>query len=121
MASVTGKVNQNHFNPNLEKTYARGTKRTIVLKTVKSELITGCSVAWKKTGKIRDVTIPRKLIPTIFNPHEPILITSGSDVKTPSICDGIAQKHIVPVNISAVPRMIETIRVLLHRFISFLA
>ena len=111
--SVTGKVSQNHSSPARENKYPRGTNSTIVRSTVRAELFSPAPTAWKKTGKIRDVTIGRKLIPINLKPEVPILITSSSCVNTFSIGPGTARKHIVPTDIRISPNKIESVNVFL--------
>ena len=103
ITSVTGNVSQNQFRPKRENTYPRGTKSITVRITVNAELFRLEPTAWKNTGKIREVTSGRKLIPTKRNSTRPISITCSSDVNTRSICVGIETKHIVPGAINANP------------------
>ena len=55
-------------------------------------------MAWKKTGRIREGTAGRKLMPMMWKAWTPISRTAGSAVKMRSSCSGISSKQAIPTS-----------------------
>ena len=72
-------------SPPREKRYPSGTKQTTVRTTVRRVLLRLAPTAWKKAGKMSEVTRGKKLAPVKRKPTMPMRMTSGSEVKTESI------------------------------------